>query len=159
MDYAASQITGREEPFHSEILVAAVGGAPKFYPVSIADDPQFEIVADEPSIEGSFGVLRFFWRSELLRPRWAASALKAIKTLLLPEDENERVEPPRDFENEEISVLMVIRPKDQAEDDWLVSYRRLFSSLNRYAKPTDRDTNIIMDEDEYIRYTDAALDR
>jgi len=32
----------------------------------------------------------------------------------------------------------------------LRSYRRLFSSLNRYAKPTDVDTNIIMDEDDAV---------
>lgn len=43
---------------------------------------------------------------------------------------------------------MVIRPADSDEQEWLASYRRLFSSLNRYAKPTDHDTNIIMDEDD-----------
>ena len=76
--------------------------------------------------------------------------LKAIKTLLQPDDESERVEPPRGFEDEEVSVLMVIRPEESSEDDWLKAYRRLFSSLNRYAIPTDADTNIIMDEDDII---------
>ena len=115
--------------------------------MSISDDPQFEIFADEEGIEQSFGVLRF----SPDRKYYALDGqhrLKAIKTLLQPEDETERVEPPHDFANEEVSVLMVIRPAESAEEDWLSSYRRLFSSLNRYAKPTDRDTNIIMDEDD-----------
>ena len=140
-------LTGRSDRFFSSLVVAAVGGSPKFHPVSIADDPQFEILADEPSIEESFGVLRFSGDQKYYALD-GQHRLKAIKTLLQPEDEDERVEPPPEFENEEISVLMVIRPTETAEDDWLVSYRRLFSSLNRYAKATDEDTNIIMDEDD-----------
>ena len=140
-------LTGRSDRFFSSLVVAAIGGSPKFYPVSISDDPQFEVFADEEGIEQSFGVLRF--SSD--RKYYALDGqhrLKAIKTLLQPEDEAERVEPPPDFANEEISVLMVIRPAESAEENWLASYRRLFSSLNRYAKPTDQDTNIIMDEDD-----------
>ena len=140
-------LTGRPDRFFASLVVAAIGGSPKFYPVSVADDPQFEILADEESIEQSFGVLRFSG-SQNYYALDGQHRLKAIKTLLQPEDESERVEPPTDFANEEISVLMVIRPPDAPEEEWLTSYRRLFSSLNRYAKPTDRDTNIIMDEDD-----------
>ena len=140
-------LIGRSDRFFASLVVAAVGGSPKFYPVSVADDPQFAIFADEDSIEQSFGVLRFSGDQDYYALD-GQHRLKAIKTLLQPEDESERVEPPIDFANEEISVLMVIRPPESADDDWLTSYRRLFSSLNRYAKPTDRDTNIIMDEDD-----------
>ena len=142
-----SFLTGRADRFFASLVVAAVGGSPKFYPVSVSDDPQFEILADEESIEQSFGVLRFSG-SQSYYALDGQHRLKAIKTLLQPEDESERVDPPTDFANEEISVLMVIRPTDTPEEEWLTSYRRLFSSLNRYAKPTDRDTNIIMDEDD-----------
>ena len=140
-------LTGRGDRFFASLVVAAVGGSPKFYPVSVSDDPQFEIFADEESIEQSFGVLRFSGDQNYYALD-GQHRLKAIKTLLQPEDETERVEPPRGFANEEVSVLMVIRPPESSEDDWLESYRRLFSSLNRYAKPTDSDTNIIMDEDD-----------
>ena len=140
-------LTGRKDRFFASLVVAAVGGSPKFYPVSIAEDPQFAVFADEESIEQSFGVLRFSG-SQNYYALDGQHRLKAIKTLLQPEDESERVDPPTGFENEEISVLMVIRPADSNEQEWLASYRRLFSSLNRYAKPTDHDTNIIMDEDD-----------
>ena len=142
-----SFLTGRADRFFASLVVAAVGGSPKFYPVSVSEDPQFEILADEESIEQSFGVLRFSG-SQSYYALDGQHRLKAIKTLLQPEDESERVDPPTDFANEEISVLMVIRPPDTPEAEWLTSYRRLFSSLNRYAKPTGDDTNIIMDEDD-----------
>ena len=140
-------LKGRTDRFFASLVVAAVGGSPKFYPVSVADDPQFAIFADEENIEQSFGVLRFSGDQNYYALD-GQHRLKAIKTLLLPEDESEREEPPSGFENEEISVLMVVRPADSTEEDWLASYRRLFSSLNRYTKPTDRDTNIVMDEDD-----------
>ena len=142
-----SYLKGRSDRFFASLVVAAIGGSPKFYPVSIADDPQFEIIADEESIEQSFGVLRFSGGQNYYALD-GQHRLKAIKTLLQPDDEEERVEPPKDFENEEVSVLMVIRPTESEDEEWLSSYRRLFSSLNRYAKPTDKDTNIIMDEDD-----------
>ncbi len=140
-------LTGRPDRFFASLVVAAIGGSPKFYPVSMADDPQFQILADEESIEQSFGVLRFSGDQDYYALD-GQHRLKAIKTLLQPENESERVDPPLGFENEEVSVLMVIRPPKSPEDAWLSSYRRLFSSLNRYAKPTDKDTNIIMDEDD-----------
>ena len=140
-------LTGRTDRFFASLVVAAIGGSPKFYPVSVSDDPQFQIFADEETIEQSFGVLRFSGDQDYYALD-GQHRLKAIKTLLQPEDETERIEPPRGFENEEVSVLMVIRPPDSTDDTWLSSYRRLFSSLNRYAKPTDNDTNIIMDEDD-----------
>ena len=140
-------LRGRTDRFFASLVVAAVGGSPKFFPVSVADDPQFEFFADEPSIDQSFGVLRFSGAQNYYALD-GQHRLKAIKTFLQPDDESERVEAPPGFENEEISVLMVIRPPESSEKEWLASYRRLFSSLNRYAKPTDRDTNIIMDEDD-----------
>lgn len=140
-------LTGRSDRFFGSLVVAAIGGSPKFYPVSITEDPQFEILADEESIEQSFGVLRFSG-SQSYYALDGQHRLRAIKTLLRPDEESERVEPPKNFENEEISVLMVIRPAEVTQEEWLTSYRRLFSSLNRYAKPTDPDTNIIMDEDD-----------
>ena len=142
-------LTRRTDRFFGSLVVAAIGGSPKFYPVSISDDPQFEIFAGEESIEETFGLLRFSGTQNYYALD-GQHRLKAIKTLLQPDDDQEWIEPPPGFENEEISVLMVIRPDDIDAEEWLSSYRRLFSSLNRYAKPTDKDTNIIMDEDDTI---------
>ncbi len=142
-------LTRRPDRFFASLVVAAIGGSPSFFPVSISDDPQFGIFAGEEGIEDTFGLLRFSGTQSYYALD-GQHRLKAIKTLLQPDDDQEWVEPPSGFENEEISVLMVLRPEDVDADKWLTSYRRLFSSLNRYAKPTDKDTNIIMDEDDTI---------
>ena len=57
-------------------------------------------------------------------------------------------EAPAGFSDEKISVIFVVPSEDTTRDEFLKSYRRLFSSLNRHAKPTDENTNIIMDEDD-----------
>ena len=74
--------------------------------------------------------------------------LKAIQTLI-DRNDPDSVEPPEGFADEEVSVLMVVR-RDKSDKEFMKSYRRLFSSLNRWAKATDRDTNIIMDEDDAL---------
>ena len=53
---------------------------------------------------------------------------------------------PEEFENDELSVIVIVPSQEDA--DFKQKYRRLFSNLNRYAKPTDQATNIIMDEDD-----------
>lgn len=140
-------LTGRPDHFFGSLVVAAIGGSPKFFPVRMSDDPSYELFADEEGLDQSFGVLRFSGTQDYFALD-GQHRLKAIKSILQPPDEAERIEPPPGFADEEISVLMVIRPPDSNEDEWLKSYRRLFSSLNRYAIPTGKDTNIIMDEDD-----------
>ncbi len=138
-------LTGSDDRFFASLVVAAIGGSPKFFPVSITDDPSFKMIAT--TMEDSFGVLRFDGDQNYYALD-GQHRLKAIKSLIHPDIEAGDQNPPKNFANEEISVLMVVRPSEARDDDWLISYRRLFSNLNRYAKPTDKDTNIIMDEDD-----------
>ena len=125
--------------FFSSLVVAAIGGNPNWTPFKTP----LEINSD--FFNESFGMLSFD-----KSPRYYAldgqHRLRAIQELLEDPDGA-----PDNFENEHVSVLVVVR-EDQKMDDklWLQRYRRLFSSLNRYAKPTDADTNIIMDEDDCI---------
>jgi len=149
-------LTRRPDRFFSSIVVAAVGGSPKFHPVRITDDERFELFKDA-AIDQSFGVLTFVGDQKYYALD-GQHRLKAIKSLLIPDVDGSIIaEPPEGFADEEISVLMVIRPANAAEDTWLRSYRRLFSSLNRYARATDRDTNIIMDEDDCVAIVTRRL--
>ena len=137
-----SFLTRRSDRFFSSIVVASLGGTPQFYPVSVTDDPQFTMIADQGLDEG-FGVLTFRGDQEYYALD-GQHRLRAIKTLIERED---GIQPPDGFANEEISVLIIVR-QDRADAAFLQEYRRLFSSLNRWAKSTDHDTNIIMDEDD-----------
>ncbi len=121
----------RDDRFFSSLVVAAVGGEPSWTPI--------------PSRHGkdnAFGELAF--ESD---PDYYAldgqHRLRAVKELL-----DDPGSAPKGFANEQLSVIVVLPPKGVADRIWVRRYRRLFTSLNRYAKPTDRDTNIIMDEDD-----------
>src|SRR5689334_19299914 len=46
----------RKDRFFSSLVVAAIGGNPKFYPVKITDEPEFAIFADQ-GMDDAFGVL------------------------------------------------------------------------------------------------------
>jgi len=143
-------LTGREDRFFSSIVVAAIGGSPGFTPVQLADDPQFAILS-QMGIDGNFGfgVLTFTGEQSYYALD-GQHRLKAIKTIVDPgPDEVELVgQIGPTISDEEVSVLMVMPGADDTSDSFKRRYRRLFSSLNRYAKPMDQFTNIIMDEDD-----------
>ena len=134
----------RSDRFFSSIVIAALGGNPTFSPVEITDDPKFALLK-VANFDEAFGVLTFDGGQEYFALD-GQHRLKAIKTLI-EQSEDSIPEVPEGFLNEEISVIMLVR-QEENENDFLRDYRRIFSSLNRYAKATDKDTNIIMDEDD-----------
>lgn len=135
----------RDDRFFSSLVVAALGGEPKFYPVRISDEPEFRVFSDQ-GLDNAFGVLTFSGGQKYYALD-GQHRLKAIKTLL-DKSEDMAGDAPDGFGDEEISVILIIHRADEDPDAFRQKYRRLFSSLNRYAKPTDADTNIIMDEDD-----------
>lgn len=134
----------RPDRFFASVVVASLGGNPLFYPVRITDDEKFSVFKDQ-KIDEPFGVLSFSGDQKYYALD-GQHRLKAIKTLLDHSDPDSK-DAPEGFSEEEISVLMIVRSEEK-DAAFLQSYRRLFSSLNRYAKATDIDTNIIMDEDD-----------
>lgn len=149
----------REDRFLNSIVVAALGGSPTFTSLRLADSPENQIF-QAMAIDQSFGVLTFAG-GEKYYALDGQHRLAAIKAILEPTDQardrfaREYVteEFRQAFRDEEISVIMVVQdPGDDqaARNEMLKDYRRLFSSLNRYAKATDQATNIIMDEDDGI---------
>jgi DNA sulfur modification protein DndB len=138
-------LTRRDDRFFSSLVVAALGGAPKFYPVSISDEPEFRVFSDQ-GLDNAFGVLTFSGGQKYYALD-GQHRLKAIKTLL-DKSEEASVDAPEGFADEEISVILIIHREGEDPNAFRQKYRRLFSSLNRYAKATDKDTNIIMDEDD-----------
>lgn len=135
----------QEDRFFSALVVAALDGNPKFYPVQITANDQFQIFADDDKLNDSFGVLRFDGTQKYYALD-GQHRLAAIKTAL---DKNDPLSAgaPNDLGDDELSVVVVV-PREEDRTLFMRKYRRLFSALNRYAKPTDQATNIIMDEDD-----------
>ena len=132
--------------FFSSIVVAALAGNPKFYNVEITDDPRFAIFKGESRLNETFGVLHFDG-TEKYYALDGQHRLAAIRSLL---DKNDPIseDAPENFEADELSVIVVVPNENDTNETFMQKYRRLFSNLNRYAKPMDQATNIIMDEDD-----------
>ena len=129
----------RDDRFFSSLVVAAIGGSPTWTPI-------------ESRFRDSFGELAFEED-----PKYYAldgqHRLRAIQELLADPSGA-----PPGFADEQMSVIVVVREHQSVDDDlWLQRYRRLFSSLNRYARPTGADTNIIMDEDDVFAIVTRRL--
>ena len=144
----------RPDRFFSSIVVAAIEGEPSWHPVEMDTSTVPKIFTSSSSMRDSFGVLSFGDE-----PKYYAldgqHRVAAIKLLINRQAE---IEAPPGFDNDLLSVIVVLREEQNvSEGEWMRRYRRLFSSLNRYAKPTDRDTNIIMDEDDLFAIVTRRL--
>ena len=144
----------RPDRFFSSIVVVAMEGEPIWHPVEMDTDAVPKIFISSSSMRDSFGVLCFGDE-----PKYYAldgqHRVAAIKLLL---DRQAEFEAPAGFDDDLLSVIVVLREEHNVpEGEWMKRYRRLFSSLNRYVKPTDRDTNIIMDEDDLFAIVTRRL--
>lgn len=142
----ATYLARHEDRFFGAIVVAALGGDPQWYPVSLEDNPEFRILAEDSQLSEAFGVLRFNGR-ERYYALDGQHRLAAIRALRDGEAEHTA---PAGFLDEQISVIIVTPRQLEDRGEFLVRYRRLFGHLNRYAKAMSQFDNIIMDEDDAL---------
>ena len=136
----------QEDRFFGSIVVAALGGKPLWQPVNMQNQEGVGLAAQDERLTDSFGILAFNGTQDYYALD-GQHRLYAIKALVDPANPESLGAPPG-FKNEEVSVIVVMPNRDETEDEFLIRYRRLFGNLNRYAKPMDKATNIIMDEDD-----------
>ncbi len=136
-----------ENRFFSAIVVAALEGNPQFIPIEIPDTRECAVLRNDARFNSAFGALHFDGNQRYYALD-GQHRLSAIKTLLKETDDENGRGRPENFEEDEVSVIVVVPSADDSDESFMQKYRRLFSNLNRYAKPMDNATNIIMDEDD-----------
>ena len=132
--------------FISSLVVAALRGNPKWYPVTMEDEERFALFRDDRRLNDSFGLLSFDGTQDYYALD-GQHRLAAIKALVDP-NSDVSFNAPKRFKDEEVSVIVVVPSDVESTNEFMIRYRRLFGNLNRYAKRTDNVTNIIMDEDD-----------
>ena len=142
-----SYLRSHEHRFFNSIVIAAVGGDPSWFEVNMNSDPRLDLVAGDPLLSGAFGILRFSGTEDYYALD-GQHRLMAIKELTDPSSESYATRA-AGFENEEMSVVLVV-PPDTSDVIGRERFRRLFGHLNRYAKPMDMATTIIMEEDDVV---------
>lgn len=125
------------ERFYGAIIVAAWGGRPQYMRVKMEDHP----LLDD---DFEFGLLKFDGRQEYFALD-GQHRLKSIKNA---------IEVQSSLRHEEVSVVFVTHDRTEEGN---IKTRRLFHTLNRYARPTTTGENIALDEDNVVSITTRML--
>lgn len=118
------------ERFYGAIIVATWGGRPEYVPVKMEDHPLLDN-------DFEFGLLKLNGRADFFALD-GQHRLQSIK---------EAIQDRPDLRHEEVSVLFVTHERTEAGN---IRTRRLFHTLNRYAKPTTTGENVVLDEDNVL---------
>jgi DNA-sulfur modification-associated len=126
----AEYLQTNDQRFFGSLIVAAYDGQPRFLTITFG----------EPCLsnEGRVGVLQFDGTEQYY-------ALDGQHRLAAFQIELER-EPAR-YKDDEISMILICHPKDK---EGLTRARRLFTTVNRYAKKTSPATHTAMSEDDGV---------
>lgn len=143
----ATYLQTQPQRFFNALIIGVYGGAPKWYELSIEKSNRFD--PDELPIyeEGALGILRLDGKEKLFaidgqhRVAGIKEALSGNGISLL--------------NNEEVCAIFL--SADVTKPAGLERTRRLFSTLNRYAKPVDMMDIIALDEDDAIAIVTRKL--
>ena len=129
----------RDDRFYGSLIVAPIGKSPSFHSIRADEDliDKYNI-GDDANDSIGFVSLDEDTDYYVLDGQHRLGSIKHVI-------ENDEIGP--EFQDEEINVIFVVDESD-SDKERNIKYRRLFTSLNRYAKPTDQTTNIIMEEDD-----------
>lgn len=128
-------ILNQEERFFSALVIGVYGGDPQWLDIKIGDNP-FLAVAEIPSeVQANMGVLVLSGDEQL----FALDGQHRLSGIM------EAVEKTTAIGEEQISTLFVAHKMGASG---LERTRRLFTTLNRYAKPVSERDGIALDEDD-----------
>lgn len=136
-----------EARFFNSIVIAAWQGGATFQPIqSLVSGVEFldSLLTSDKRMHDSFGILAFNGTEQY----YALDGQHRVKAIQLMQNDPTECPPPEGFKDDEFTVIIVPTAEGEDVDQFRMRYRRMFSALNRYAKPTDNATNIVMDEDD-----------
>jgi DNA sulfur modification protein DndB len=138
-----SYLLRQKQRFFNSIIVGVYGGAPQWSEMSLEESKRTKI--DIPShIQGALGILTLQGKEDL----FAIDGQHRVAAIIEAVKENKAIA------SDEVSVIFVSHKRDRAG---MERTRRLFATLNRYAKPVNPMEIIALDEDDGIAITVRGL--
>ncbi len=131
----------QDQRFFNALIIGVYGGSPNWFELSIEESQYFDPKQLPQSIEGALGILILEGSENLFAidgQHRIAGIKHAIRQSNIPEDLPE---------NEVCTIFLSAKVK---EPEGLERARRLFTTLNRYAKPVSMMDIITKDEDDTI---------
>ena len=146
----ADYLITQNQRFFNSLVIGTYGGDPKWYEVSIKETP-FSLQQEFPiQYEGILGFLILEGTERL----FAIDGQHRVAGIREALDRNQGLR------NEEVSVILVAGvTQDHRQDDpkGFERTRRLFTTLNRYAKPVGKRDIIALDEDDSVAIVTRLL--
>ena len=132
----ADYIETQDERFFNALILAVYDGDPKWHEVRLETDETDEYIG--------LGVLELTGNEKIF-PIDGQHRVEGIKKVMTNSDK---------YANEQIPVVFIGHKKSE---DGMKRARRLFSTLNRYAKPVSMRDIIALDEDDVIAISSREL--
>ena len=130
--------------FFNSLIVEVYGGSPDWYELKIGANRHLDAPEIPSDLEGVLGILCLD----------GSQTFFAIDGQHRVEGIKQALEKDSKLEREEVSVIFVAHQNDSVG---MERTRRLFTTLNRYAKPVSKSEIIALDEDDIIAITTREL--
>ncbi len=139
-DYLLKQ----RQRFFNTIVVGVYGGEPRWYELALRDSPRLPVETLPPYIKGALGLLVLSGREQV----FALDGQHRVVGI------RRAVAKSRTLGDEEVSMIFLAHKKTAAGRR---RTRRLFTTLNRYAKPVNKKEAIALDEDDVVAIVTRSL--
>ena len=137
-------LLNQPERFFNSLVIGAYGGAPQWYELDISPNVYFDDEAVLQEIAGCPGFIHLDGTQTLFAID-GRHRVEAIK---------QAIQKSAELNKEEVSVIFVAHRRDP---DGMERTRRLFTTLNRYAKTDSKSEIVALDEDDIIAITTREL--
>jgi len=134
----------KPQRFFNALVIGVYGGAPNFYEVELRPGPQLNTEDLPKYFEGALGILHFNGAEQL----FAIDGQHRVVGI------KKAIEQSDSIGDEEVIALFVHHSRDALG---MERSRRLFTTLNRYAKPVSKMDIIALDEDDIVAIVTRML--
>ena len=142
--HIADYLLNQTQRFFNSLIVGVYSGSPEWYELSIGESPRIDTSALDTIPDGVLGILKLDG-TQMLFAIDGQHRVAGIRQAL-EKDKNLRAE--------EVSTIFVSHRNDK---EGMERTRRLFTTLNRYAKPVSKSEIVALDEDDVIAIVTREL--
>ena len=139
-----SYLLSKKQRFFNALVIGVYGGKPNFFELSLGSGPRLNTSELPDYFEGALGVLELSGSEKL----FAIDGQHRVMGIKLAVAQSESAG------NDEVIALFVPHSRDEAG---MERSRRLFTTLNRYAKPVSKTDIIALDEDDIVAIVTRML--
>lgn len=133
----AEYLLNQSQRFFNSLIVGVYGGSPNWCELAIETNQLFDAETLPFYLKGALGILQLDGKETL----FAIDGQHRVEGIKKALEKNDTLK------TDEVSVIFVAH---QIERDGMERTRRLFTTLNRYAKPVKKSEIIALDEDDTI---------